>query len=118
MFKKISWLPLLFISACSHSSLSDIPDGVIVSAEFPLVWMSQLEYASKDFMKTKPDVSCYTVEFIDEDGMYYISFSPQSDFKDDGDSISVTQGGSSECGRGVSYEFSKNGDFTRRFYQR
>ena len=119
MFKKIKYLPFLLISACSHSSFPDIHKETVVTAEFPLLWMSQLQYANDDFMKRKPDVSCFTVEFIDENGMFYISFTPKSDFNIEGDIISVTQGGGNgECGRGVTYEFSKSGEFVKRFYQR
>ncbi len=107
----------LFSVACAHAQPLQETDSM-ARAEFLATLLEQILYAYKDFQITNQDTTCFVVETYREDGRQYVNFLPSRDVKIDEDEIEITLGGANECGRGISYEFDKDGKFVRRIYQR
>ena len=116
--KVLGLVTILLLSACSHFRLKKIDDSTGDSVNFPIFWMGILNYAYKDFIIQNSDTSCYSIEILKGKAEYSVIFSPESDVKIVGDTISLTQGGNNLCGRGISYQFDKSGKFIRRIYHR
>jgi hypothetical protein len=103
---------------CQAIPLGKISDDQVVTGEFPAVWIGQINYAYKDFLKAGYDRNCFIVKLVDGDGKRTISiFATDHIERVDGKTI-IHFGGVTPCGRGANYHFDASGKFIRKTYNR
>ena len=113
---------IFLLSVNSHAN--DQPEleeqGEVVSIKLSL--MKVLAFAYDDFKKlnavTPGNEEYFTVEILENENGFHVCFLPDSDYKIDGNKITITTGGANKYGRSVEYQFDKKGKLIKRWYGR
>ena len=86
-----------------------------IQIEFPAAWLSSITAAYADFKEHRSDLSCFTVQVLQKNGLLLVSIAPPLDITSDGNRLTFpVSPGTSRCGRGIEYYFDKSGKLIQR----
>jgi hypothetical protein len=106
------------LTGCQTIPLGKISDDQVVTGEFPAVWIGQINYAYKDFLKAGYDPNCFKVALGGYEERRTIEIYPPV-FREIVDGVEVHHmGAGSPCGQGMNYHFDATGQFIRKTYNR